>query len=662
MFSMPWRPVADASGGIVPGAKAYFTNAGGDVKAPVYTDASLETQRANPVLADAAGKFPLTMLDGAVIYRLRIYARDATPLIDDPIEEYDPYVPGVFADASALEPVAAAAAASASSAAASAAAAAGVGPITSNPAIDPTAFGFVEGDAGGAHCAANNAAWAALKAALITMAVNSTGGATRGVPRAEFGMGTFEMSVPMDLNFGAMVISGQGSGFAGVGAQTRLKFYNSTGVRIQHSNTSGDTTKDGAVHYGGTGAFVHDIAIEGNYPGTGAEAEYHGIYARSKFSTMNVDISQFHGDGYKIDADAAGAYGGNANGWRIVGGRSWLNRNGIAVGMDANADTNNGTAVNVDCDLNRQAGWYDASLLGCTFVGCGTSSNGILGVSDGVTVPATCVSHGGKLYQVIVGQDAGASTNAPSGTTADNTWWWYRQAGAPGPGGPAWFNGINVRAGGAFISETDGAYSHAVGCYAEFDQPRGQGRRGSMVVGGSLTDWIRHGASGTDGCGIISGTGDGGSIKAAPCLQVQTGNVKVQWGAAGNAAIPGSEYIAHAEEPTLRQYGWDIRLVGSTAISFDMDGTSSFYQLGIGNASWTFGRSAAPQTGLRVPMLFLGGAVAGRGMTYDSAAPTTGPHALGEVVWNNGDVTAIGTVSYWQCTAAGTPGTWAPHA
>jgi hypothetical protein len=201
-----------------------------------------------------------------------------------------------------------------------------------------------------------------------------------------------------------------------------------------------------------------------------------------------------------------------------------------------------------------------------------------------------------------------------------------------------------------------------VGCYAEFDQPRGQGMRGTMVVGGSLTDWVRHGVSGTDGLAVIGGTGDGGSVKMSPCSQTQSGALKVQMGAAGNAAIPGSEYIIHAEQPTYRQYGWDVKIVGTVGVSLDVDGTSSLIQLGLGNTAWTFGRSAAPTTGVRIPALFVGGAVGGRQIDFGSAAPTTGAHAIGEIVFNNGDVTPIATTSYWQCTASGTPGTWAAHA
>ena len=41
---------------------------------------------------------------------------------------------------------------------------------------------------------------------------------------------------------------------------------------------------------------------------------------------------------------------------------------------------------------------------------------------------------------------------------------------------------------------------------------------------------------------------------------------------------------------------------------------------------------------------------------YAVAAPATGTHVLGEVVFNSAGGANVG----WVCTAAGTPGTWLP--
>src|SRR5690349_7287587 len=102
-FFMPFRPVYDAAGLTVPGAQVYFTFTGGNSKAPVYSDISLTTPLSNPVIADAVGKLPVIYMDSGISYRVRIYTREATPGVDTPVEEYDPYVPGAQQDIAGLE-------------------------------------------------------------------------------------------------------------------------------------------------------------------------------------------------------------------------------------------------------------------------------------------------------------------------------------------------------------------------------------------------------------------------------------------------------------------------------------------------------------------------------------------------------------------------------
>lgn len=46
----------------------------------------------------------------------------------------------------------------------------------------------------------------------------------------------------------------------------------------------------------------------------------------------------------------------------------------------------------------------------------------------------------------------------------------------------------------------------------------------------------------------------------------------------------------------------------------------------------------------------------GKSITFGSAAPSTGAHAVGEMVFNTAPA-AAGYIG-WTCTTAGTPGTW----
>ncbi len=98
LFVQPWRPLLE-QGVIAPGAKIWFTLEGTNTVQPVYSDSDLTTLRSNPVIADAMGHIPPTYLDNDNIsYRVRVYAKDATVGVSTPLEEYDPYSAGAFAD------------------------------------------------------------------------------------------------------------------------------------------------------------------------------------------------------------------------------------------------------------------------------------------------------------------------------------------------------------------------------------------------------------------------------------------------------------------------------------------------------------------------------------------------------------------------------------
>lgn len=98
------------------------------------------------------------------------------------------------------------------------------------------------------------------------------------------------------------------------------------------------------------------------------------------------------------------------------------------------------------------------------------------------------------------------------------------------------------------------------------------------------------------------------------------------------------------------QFGYDVflRLVrcleGRT-----MAGTSANWRMSVSEAGK---RSFVPQqTGL--------GSETAPGLGSGSAAPTSGTYRAGDIVINTAP--SSGTPSYWQCTVAGTPGTWVAH-
>lgn len=93
LFYMPFRPAFDANMKTIPGAQAWFTLPGTNTPTPVYTDVGLTTADANPIVANAVGRFPIVYMDDAITYRVRIYDEDATVGVDTPLEDYDPYIP-----------------------------------------------------------------------------------------------------------------------------------------------------------------------------------------------------------------------------------------------------------------------------------------------------------------------------------------------------------------------------------------------------------------------------------------------------------------------------------------------------------------------------------------------------------------------------------------
>lgn len=97
LFFMPARPAFDSNARLIPGAQAWFTLEGTNTPAPIYSDVGLTTPHANPVVANAVGRFPQVYLSEAISYRVRIYDDDAVAGVDTPIEEYDPYG-GTYAD------------------------------------------------------------------------------------------------------------------------------------------------------------------------------------------------------------------------------------------------------------------------------------------------------------------------------------------------------------------------------------------------------------------------------------------------------------------------------------------------------------------------------------------------------------------------------------
>ena len=279
-------------------------------------------------------------------------------------------------------------------------------------AVRPEWFGVTEGAASGANAAANDAAMSAMLSCLGALAKNSSGN-FRGLCDVQFGVGTYEFSAPIDLTAGSINIAGRGMGHVGTlvaTGSTRLKFYGSSGIRIQSTNTSSDAALDAALHQGADRSLIRDLGIEGDF--AGAEAEHHGLHIRASADVRNVCVANFAGDAIRVEA-AVAAPGGNACSSTFVNCHGWGSRNGM---LFTGNNTGSSSAFGGTFNSNRAFGIDSSGSIGSMFYGVETSKNGTVANNDGVTIGASCVSYNGNRYFAISGQEAGASTR-DSGTT-----------------------------------------------------------------------------------------------------------------------------------------------------------------------------------------------------------------------------------------------------
>lgn len=91
-FYLSFRPAFDLNGVAIPDAKLYFFNTGSLTPAPVYSDEALTNQLPNPVVADAAGRWPAIYLDDTIVYRVQV--RDGDDVVI-PGHDEDPYLASV---------------------------------------------------------------------------------------------------------------------------------------------------------------------------------------------------------------------------------------------------------------------------------------------------------------------------------------------------------------------------------------------------------------------------------------------------------------------------------------------------------------------------------------------------------------------------------------
>lgn len=366
-------------------------------------------------------------------------------------------------------------------------------------------------------------------------AIGQTGyGYNVGVPRVYVPMGVYAFAGnPLDITY-PIHWTAEGSGGSG-GGSTVLQWNNtSSGIRVQANDTTGDTgTQAPATHRGNETVF-DGFMIDGGYA-NGNEAEFHAVNGRAQSTFRNCMFMNWAGDVFCANADTAGAIKGNAN--LVTFDKCWSQntRDGFRfLGGDSNA----GSTRDCSAVICRRWGFNDSSFLGNTHHNPHTSSCARTSWNTGAANrPCSFVSQAGNRYYVINGQAVGASTNAPSGTTADNTWWAYFSAGGVDAttGCPAWFNGINVRAGGGYLIDGVSNGSVLINPYQETDQSSQFDQKGLVigranlieavkVTGGALSRRLNSLTAEFDGTRL------GGNVVLQGNLSVQSPNILITYG------------------------------------------------------------------------------------------------------------------------------------
>ncbi len=438
----------------------------------------------------------------------------------------------------------------------------------------------------------------------------------------------YRLAARMDVKYPDMVIEGPGGGLGAT--DPILKFPGSVGgIAIQGSKTNGPSGYDAVSHSTGSGTTLQSLTIDGGF--TGTEGEFHGVQLRTKSNVRDCTILNFPGEG--IRASGSTSAGAQVNGAEPPYGnlntslidRVTVDGNRTGLKIDGN-DANAITLGTINSNNNREWSQWDSSFLGNTALAGQNNNNGTTGNNDGVTIGASVVSHGGNWYAAITEQETGASTNAPSGTTASNAWWMYLSAGAAVSGKPAWFNGVLVRAGGAGYYDNNAARSLVLGQYVEPNQGKIQTTRGALVIGGKAADWVFINPAADKSGGVIRGHQDG-VIYLEPGIAVISGTVTAALGANnGNASYVLSKF----SEPTYLSAGLTQHVNAASGDIFLTHGTNidladTFMRL-LGPVSTTVtGSGGTHPKSVFIPRLLLrasGGTVADAKIVYRAAAVT----------------------------------------
>lgn len=401
-FFIPTQ-VANVRGLAEPGAQIYFYATGTSTPQAVYPTATLINPLAQPAVANGAGHFDEIYLDRSKTYRVVITDRDGVVL-----DDVDPYIPGVqaFELANDTRPEIAAISLPIDNQTAyldevgrEGRFVFSVANLSTNVTNDPNQGVYIAPSAAsGLAIDGSQGAWvrkyesrlnvkwfgakgddttndgAAFLAALAYIGTIATTGGVYGypgksgptlfVPAGRYFLGTTTLDITTTI-----ILEGESVG-ANAAQSTVLRWsVGATGIRVQSSNTSGDSTSGLALATSGAGSIIRNLSLYGSY--AGASANFYGIHLRASATVQDVFIDLFQGEGVYVIANAGGN-NGNANNFRLERVMVQQCRTGIFIdGPDANA----GHIIGCSANQCRAWGMWDSSFLGNTYIACHTAGN-----------------------------------------------------------------------------------------------------------------------------------------------------------------------------------------------------------------------------------------------------------------------------------------------
>jgi hypothetical protein len=332
-FFLPYQ-AATINAVAEPGAKLTFYQTGTTTKLPIYTTALLDTELANPITANAAGRFADIYLDDDQTYRLTIADRNGTVL-----DDFDPFMPGTV-----------------------------IGfPSDTNFQFTPQMFGAV-----GDGVTDDYAAFAAAIAELPER------GGSLFLPRGYYRLSQ-KLILTKQIKFFGEGWS-QNPGTVGSTSYTGADLYTGSiivcdaGVGgIQFVGFTDNASNATAYEYqSSTGSILQDVML---YSLGGSGTTAHGVESFIVLNASNVRIEGFPGYGLRIAGDGSGTanqYGNTS----LTSLRSVSCRYNKLAGFSISGG-NSAVIHSIGCDSanNGGVGFLDASPFGGLYLACHASGN-----------------------------------------------------------------------------------------------------------------------------------------------------------------------------------------------------------------------------------------------------------------------------------------------